>query len=317
MSAAGPHTPTDNPVPTHVGSAAVQPDLAAQPVPEHCRNCGHLFMLPMPNFCPHCGQESRIRAPRLGEFLQQFGGAYFSTEGALWRTLALLLFRPGELTRQYLAGRRKHYVLPLRLYLSISLLALVLLRVLAGTTLELGMPGDVDLRKGEWSLIELGDGRGAGMRDGKFFCTSLPAWACKRLQQRLDVDPKGLQREAEQLGQRFLSNMGAAMFLMVPLFALWQKLLYWNRRLHYTEHLVYALHLHAFWFVALMLSLPNLPWLMGLAALSVPVYAWWASTRVYGGRWWPRLLRATLVSLLYLLALGTMVGLVILWSLVF
>ena len=31
----------------------------------------------------------------------------------------------------------------------------------------------------------------------------------------------------------------------------------------------------------------------------------------------PRLLRATLVSLLYLLALGLMVGLVILWSLFF
>ncbi len=241
MSAASPSTPADKPLP------------------------------PLPHFCPHCGQESRIRAPRLGEFLQQFGGAYFSTEGALWRTLALLLFRPG----------------------------------------------DMDLRPGEWTIFELGDGRGAGMRDGKFFCTSLPAWACKRLGQRLDVDPKGLQREAEQMGQRFLSNMGAAMFLMVPLFALWQKLLYWNRRLHYTEHLVYALHLHAFWFVALMLCLPDLPWLTGLAALSVPVYAWWASTRVYGGRWWPRLLRATLVSLLYLLALGMMVGLVILWSLVF
>ena len=50
---------------------------------EHCRNCGQVLAQPLPNFCPHCGQESRVRAPRMGEFLQQLGGAYFTTEGAL------------------------------------------------------------------------------------------------------------------------------------------------------------------------------------------------------------------------------------------
>ncbi len=53
-----------------------------------------------------------MRPPTLVEFAQQFGGAYLATEGALWRTLRLLLTRPGELTRRYLAGQRKHYVLP-------------------------------------------------------------------------------------------------------------------------------------------------------------------------------------------------------------
>ena len=47
-----------------------------------------------------------MRPPTLVEFAQQFGGAYLATEGALWRTLRLLLTRPGELTRRYLAGPR-------------------------------------------------------------------------------------------------------------------------------------------------------------------------------------------------------------------
>ena len=38
------------------------------------------------------------------------------------RTLRTLFGRPGELTRQYLAGRRQHYTPPLRLYLVVSLL---------------------------------------------------------------------------------------------------------------------------------------------------------------------------------------------------
>jgi hypothetical protein len=87
--------------------------------------------------------------------------------------------------------------------------------------------------------------------------------------------------------------------------------------LRYTEHLVFALHVHAFWFVALLLTLPDWGPLTALALLAVPVYTLLAMKRVYGGRRWPRLLRAGLVSALYgttlVLALGG-VGLVSLLS---
>ena len=47
------------------------------------------------------------------------------------------------------------------------------------------------------------------------------------------------------------------MFVLLPGFALWLKLAYLNRRMRYTEHLVFALHVHAFWFAALLLTLPD------------------------------------------------------------
>ena len=100
---------------------------------ESCRNCGAGFGPIRPRFCPACGQETNLKPPTLMEFAQQFGGAYLSTEGALWRTLKLLVGKPGELTRQYLAGRRKHHVLPLRRYLTISVVTLLMLRLLAST----------------------------------------------------------------------------------------------------------------------------------------------------------------------------------------
>jgi hypothetical protein len=289
-------------------------DVAA---PTACANCGHAFDAPPPAFCPACGQESRVRAPTLGEFVQQFGGAYFSTEGALWRTLKLLLFKPGELTKQYLAGRRKHYVLPLRLYLTVSVIAILLLRLVAGTEVNFGMPSDLDLRKGQYSILEFGESRDVGLKDGVYFCRGMPAWFCKRLERRLDTDPKGLQREAEALGGRFISNLGGAMFVMVPLFALFQKLFYWNRRLRYTEHLVFALHLHAFWFLCLLLTLLPFEWMPVVAILLVPVYALAALKRVYGGRWFWRWCRAALVSLLYGVALSFVLVFAIIWSLLF
>ena len=280
-----------------------EPAAAAASAGTSCLNCGEPLGVPRPRFCPACGQETNLRPPRLGEFLQQFGGAYFATEGALWRTVKLLLFKPGELTRQYLAGRRKHYVLPLRLYLTISLAVLLLLRVVATVNIE--APGAIELQGAEPANLQLDLGAGrAGLQDGVFFCTDLPGWLCRRIQRRIDVEPKLFAREVEQFGLRFVAHVGGAMFLLLPAFALWLQLAYRNRRLRYTEHLVFALHVHAFWFVMLALVMTDLPWLGSLAALAVPVYTLLAMRGVYGGRWGPRLLRAALVSVLYGLTLG-------------
>lgn len=239
-----------------------------------------------------------MRAPTLREFAQQFGGAYFAAEGALWRSLKLLLLKPGALTVQYLAGRRKHYVLPLRLYLTISLLVLLVVRV-GGGPLEVkgDDPAKIAMENRNFAF-DLGAGR-AGLRDGVFFCDDLPAWVCRRIQRRIDIDPKRMLIEVESLRDRFLGNLGPAMFVLLPSFALWLKLAYRNRRLRYTEHLVFALHVHAFWFVALLLTLPGWGPLTASALLVVPVYTLIAMKRVYGGRRWPRLLRACLVSALY------------------
>lgn len=286
------------------------------PPPAACLNCGAPLAEPRPRFCGACGQETLVRAPRLGEFLQQFGGAYFATEGALWRTLRLLLLKPGELTVQYLAGRRKHYVLPLRLYLSISLVVLLLVR-LTGSGGEVQIkPGDpaAVARANQHMTITIGQAR-AGLRGGVFFCENLPTWVCKRLQRRMDFDPKKMASEVEAIRDRFLGNLGGAMFLLLPSFALALKLVYWNRRLYYTEHLVFALHLHSFWFIAMGLVLLDADWLTALAMGIVPLYTWLALRRVYGGRWWPRLLRVGVLGLAYLVALALAMAGVGLWTL--
>jgi Protein of unknown function (DUF3667) len=285
----------------------------------NCLNCNATLTEPPRRFCPDCGQETRVRAPRLMEFVQQFGGAYLATEGALWRTLKLLLFKPGELTRQYLAGRRKHYVLPLRLYLTISVLVLLGVRLFGvpGMNMEVPDLSSPDHKRSNFSVMQFNDDTGFGMRKGVFYCNNLPAWLCERAKRRLDIDPKGAAAAVDQFKDRFLGNVGAAMFVLLPSFALWLKLVYLNRRLHYTEHLVFALHLHAFWFIALALGVVGneIVWLASAAAVAVPVYALWAMRRVYGGRWWWLLPRAAAVSLLHLITLAFALAFIGIWSL--
>jgi hypothetical protein len=85
----------------------------------HCLNCDTAVHL---NYCANCGQETRLHVPSAREFVHEFVTHYVAVEGKLWKTLKLLLFKPGVLTNEYLAGRRASYVLPLRIFLTFSIL---------------------------------------------------------------------------------------------------------------------------------------------------------------------------------------------------
>ncbi len=278
--------------------------------PAACLNCSAPLATPRPNFCPACGQETTVRPPTLGEFAQQFGGAYFSTEGALWRTLGLLLLRPGELTRQYLAGRRKHYVLPLRLYLTVSVVLLLLLR----TMVVLQVQPALDFKRVEAlperpkSLtVDLAFGR-AELKDGAFTCDGFPQWLCARLQSRMVLEPKAMAEELGRVRDRLTGNWGTAMFVLMPSFAFGLWLLYRNRRMRYTEHLVFALHLHAFWFIVIAVSQVGIELVDIAAMLAIPGYAVLAMRRVYGGRWGPLALRALALTTAYAVLVALVIG---------
>ncbi len=157
----------------------------------------------------------------------------------------------------------------------------------------------------------------AGLKAGTFYCEGLPGWACKRLRSRLAIEPKETALQLTQFRDRFVGNIGGAMFVLMPAFALWLKHVYLNRRMRYTEHLVFALHVHAFWFLALVLMLPDWGWLSTAAFVVVPTYTLFAMRRVYRGRVLPLLLRAALVTALYGPTLGVALAGVAIWSLLF
>jgi len=49
----------------------------------------------------------------------------------MWRSLQCLTFRPGFLTHEYLAGRRRRYVRPARLFVALSIVFFAVLRFTA------------------------------------------------------------------------------------------------------------------------------------------------------------------------------------------
>ena len=92
--------------------------LPEGPVPAGaCANCGTPFA---GNYCGACGQETKIETPTIRHFLEEMLDQYIAWEGKLGRTLRVLVTRPGQLTLDYIEGRRQRYVRPLKLYLSVS-----------------------------------------------------------------------------------------------------------------------------------------------------------------------------------------------------
>ncbi|MCK9688185.1 DUF3667 domain-containing protein [Scleromatobacter humisilvae] len=291
-----------------------------------CRNCG--AQAPS-KFCPDCGQETTLHPPTLGEFLHEFVGHYVALEGELWRTLWVLLRRPGRLTREYLDGRRRRYVLPLRLYLTASFLFFLVLKLTAGSlapdTHVLVGQRQVTLAqfKAEAAAEAAAKASGATpathhgpMERAHPNCGGASQPACGRIVGILDRGLAELQEHPqesmEHMRTHFLGWAPYAIFVLLPAFAGLMQLAYLGRRMTYGEHFVFSLHLHAFWFLALLVIALLPDSVSGIVWLAVPAYGTWAMRETYGGRWLPTVLRAVLVSVIYgvvlgvaLLALGT------------
>ncbi len=78
-----------------------------------CLNCGAVRAGP---FCQGCGQSGHVHrnVTALGHDIMH---GVFHFEGRIWKTLPMLAFHPGELTRRYVHGERARFVTPMALFL--------------------------------------------------------------------------------------------------------------------------------------------------------------------------------------------------------
>jgi hypothetical protein len=78
-----------------------------------CLNCGAALAGP---YCHRCGQPGHVHRS-LAAFWHDLAHGVLHFEGKIWRTLPLLAWRPGQLTRRYIEGERARFVSPMALFL--------------------------------------------------------------------------------------------------------------------------------------------------------------------------------------------------------
>jgi len=280
----------------------------------HCRNCG---VYAPDHYCPHCGQDTKEHPPTFREFVHEFILHYFAAEGRLWRTLEALVLHPGRLTIDYLRGRKLAYVLPLRLYLTVSIVFFLLLKFAAApgnARVASAFHRSLNAGHTSFTIVDFGFGKAVRNADGSFSC-DLAKWFCNRIQESVLQQPGELERRVSTLPSELISHLSTAVFLLLPLFALFLKLAY--RRRTYGEHFLFALNVHSFWFLVLMvLMLPIPEWVRIPLAGYLLVYTVIALHTVYRSAWWMTVLKGMAISAAHIASLILATTAMAIWAVI-
>lgn len=94
--------------------------------PDNCLNCDTPLV---GAYCHACGQPGHIHRS-LGAVGHDLLHGALHFEGKFWRTLPMLIFRPGRLTRRYIEGARARFVSPMALFLFSVFLMFAVFQVL-------------------------------------------------------------------------------------------------------------------------------------------------------------------------------------------
>lgn len=97
------------------------PDAA--PAPKLCTNCGAEGA---DVYCPRCGEKQPDHHDlTVGHVAHEAVHELLHFDSKLFSTLRALAFKPGLLTAEYFAGRKKRYIAPLRLFLTLFALQFI------------------------------------------------------------------------------------------------------------------------------------------------------------------------------------------------
>ena len=323
-------TPAALAAPPVVASEA--PPVAA-PVAPRCDNCGASVA---GRYCGNCGQRLEPPVHSLGHFLTVAMEDVTHADSRLWLTLWALLFKPGFLTHEFLAGRRARYLPPVRLYLVLSVVCFLWFAatVHTGDVAQLTpearaaiaearqhgvivpVPNAVPQASRGGSALE-GDTEHCKLihYQGPWHATLQPLFYRSCLQAARD--------QGRSLGQSFLHNLPRAMFLFLPLLAGVMMLLYWHPRHYYVEHLLFYLHNHSFVFLVVLLAgtlstvLPFAATLIGwVTALYVAWYLYRSMRVMYRQGGLRTVVKLGFLSFVYLVAGSLMVAATALYAFV-
>ena len=93
-----------------------------------CLNCGTPLVGP---HCHQCGQMAHVHRT-LSAWWHDLAHGVLHLDGKIWRTLPLLAWRPGDLTRRYVAGERAKFVSPMAVFLFSVFLMFAIFSTLGG-----------------------------------------------------------------------------------------------------------------------------------------------------------------------------------------
>lgn len=257
-----------------------------------CLNCSSVLE---DRFCSHCGQDSKEFKRSVWNVFVRFFETFTDFDNKLWSSLFPLIFKPGFLTRQFLAGKRKSYLNPIQMYAFFSFLYFFTFFYMPDFVSDKSslaeqkseeMSDSDSLKPGQIGTIafeKFGNTKITFKRDSSkaklnadfnnlptvksYDSTQLTLPHIKKdgfivrsiYRKAFEVFEKIQSKDSIILPailDKFKANTANLIILLLPLFALILKILYIRRSFYYVEHLIFSIHFHCFAF--LILSIGNI-----------------------------------------------------------
>ncbi|MCF6347964.1 MAG: DUF3667 domain-containing protein [Flavobacteriaceae bacterium] len=287
-----------------------------------CLNC-NLTLEGNENFCPECGQRNNINQLNFKLFIDEFFGDLFSYDSRLWRTVFPLILKPGKIAYEFISGKRKKFVNPFRIYLTVSLVFFLVYGLLNTINrynddssskkpfINFNIGNDENLTKAEKdsiidaALYEVDKKTTINVdstlkannleldsitdkisndtiRNGSLFFNSANKkigdfWKFHRKNKELStkeaLDNLGYKNifwnrfyydkakstqemiddDAKGFSDKMISGLSFTIFIFLPVFALFLKLIYIRRKYTYMEHMVFIFYTQTVFFLLMLL----------------------------------------------------------------
>lgn len=245
----------------------------------NCPNCGAEVT---GNFCAQCGQsKASAQELTLGNFMRHFIPEILNIDSKFFRSLGILIRKPGFLTLEYLRFRHASYTLPTQMYFVVAAVFFLV-------SINLDISTDVLLKQPQFA---------------------------EQLAQKAKENNIPIELAQEKIDNIIENYIPFYTFFIVILFALVLKVMY--PRLYYVEHLIFSLHFITYflllWLVLIIVSI-KIPWAETFGPIAPLPYLYVALKKIHpavGWRFIPISVFFLLLFALYI-ALSMSVGLFLL-----
>ncbi len=184
--------------------AEYKTDVSMLTLSPYCPNCGEEVT---GNFCANCGQDrNAAKELTLANFTRQAIPEILNIDRKFFRTMRILLTKPGFLTLEYLQARRESYTLPTQMYFVVAALFFIVT-----TNLDVGTEA----------------------------LAKIPVVA-QRIEKKAKDNKQPIEFIRQQIDDTLENYIPFYTFFIVVLFAAFLKLMYKNW--YYVEHLIFSLH---------------------------------------------------------------------------
>ena len=217
---------------------ATKSPVTAEDMSAGCPSCGHRSN---GRFCSACGEDKR--RSKNYSLVGHLGEAFkvvTNIESGFFRSFSTLITRPGLLTSEYFAGKRKLYLKPLQLFLFCNIIFFFVQSYTRFNTLS--TPLSVHTQQ-------------------------LPYSGYARAKVNKAISARGITFKDYQVRfDAIIENQSKTLVvLMIPMFALLLQVLYWRAGRYFVEHLVFSIHFFSCFLLLLSVHLLLTTAIVGVA----------------------------------------------------